>query len=289
MIFYGVLFMREIHTSLITDTVCSLLLDAAYDIGRDVTFALDRAASVEISPIGADVLSQLLENYAIASSERIAVCQDTGMAVLFFDIGREVVICGGEFEDAVNEGVRRAYTNGHLRKSIVSDPLFERKNTLDNTPAVIHTRIVAGDHMDILAVPKGFGSENMSAIAMLVPADGPEGVKRFIVDTVKKAGPNPCPPVVVGVGIGGTMEYAAIMAKKATARMIGLHNPDPRYASLEAEVLDEINSLGIGPAGLGGRTTALAVNIDFSPTHIAGMPVAVNICCHAARHSRAVL
>lgn len=211
------------------------------------------------------------------------------MAVLFVDVGQEVHFTGGDYEQAIHEGVRQAYREGYLRKSVVSDPLFDRKNTGDNTPAVIHTRIVPGDKVHILATAKGFGSENMSAVKMLVAADGEEGVLNFIVDTVKKAGPNPCPPVIVGVGIGGTMEQAALMAKKMTARSLDAWNADPRYRALEEKALKAINRLGIGPAGMGGNTTALKVNIDFAPTHIAGMPAAINMCCHAARHGERTL
>ena len=212
------------------------------------------------------------------------VCQDTGMAVLFMEYGDRVVIENGSFEEAVQEGVRRAYTDGYLRKSVVDDPVFDRVNTRDNTPAIIYTSIVSGDKIHILAGCKGFGSENMSSVKMLTPSAGVEGVKKFIMDVVRYAGPNPCPPIVVGVGIGGTFEKAAMLSKKATLRPIDTHNPDSRYAALEDELLEEINKTGFGPAGLGGCTTALGVNIETFPTHIAGMPVAVNICCHAARH-----
>lgn len=211
------------------------------------------------------------------------------MAIVFAEVGQDVHIEGGDFEAAINEGVREAYREGYLRKSIVNDPLFNRVNTKDNTPAVIHTRIVPGDKLRLLVTPKGFGSENMSRMKMLVPADGVEGVKRFVVETVVEAGPNPCPPVIVGVGIGGSMEKAALMAKRMTARAVGSHNGDPRYAELESQILAAINRSGVGPAGIGGRNTALCVNIDFFPTHIAGLPVAVNVCCHAARHAEGVL
>ena len=221
--------------------------------------------------------------------EEIPLCQDTGMAVLFVEYGDKVCVQNGSFEDAVQQGVREAYDEGYLRKSVVSDPVFDRVNTRDNTPAIIHTKIVSGDKIKITAGGKGFGSENMSAIKMLTPAYGVEGVKQFILDTVRAAGPNPCPPIVVGVGIGGTFERAAQLAKKATFRAIDTHNPDERYASLEDELLEKINEMGFGPAGLGGKTTALGVNIETSPTHIAGMPVAVNICCHAARHASATV
>ena len=281
--------MREIKSIHIEDKIRELLLEASYVIGADIQNAIDRALQNEPSPAGKAVLGQIAENNQIAASERVAICQDTGMAVIFIDVGQDIAIVGGALNDAINNGVRRAYAEGYLRKSVVSDPLYDRINTKDNTPAIIHTRIVPGDKIDILVTPKGFGSENMSAIKMLVPADGEAGVRSFIIETVEKAGPNPCPPVIVGVGIGGTMEMAAIMAKRMTARPIDQRNADPRYAALEQSVLNNINKLGIGPGGVGGRTTALAVNIDYYPTHIASMPVAINICCHAARHAHGVL
>lgn len=276
--------MRQIPVEQITETVKNLFISANYEIGADVENAVRRAAETEQSPIGRQVLCQLCENYRIAREDRIAICQDTGMAVLFIDIGQDAHFTGGDFEAAVNEGVRQAYKEGYLRKSIVSDPIFDRKNTGDNTPAVLHLRIVPGDKVRFLITAKGFGSENMSAVKMCVPADGEKGVVDFIVDTARRAGPNPCPPMVIGVGVGGTMEQAALLAKRMTARAVGSHHPDPRYAAMEAEALARINRLGIGPAGIGGQTTALCVNMDYLPTHIAGMPVAVNICCHAARH-----
>lgn len=281
--------MREIHVSALTECVKELFLQANYEIGPDVERAVCRACREEKSPVGKDVLCQIAENYKIAREEKVAICQDTGMAVLFLEIGQDVHFTGGDFEAAVNEGVRQAYARGCLRKSVVADPLYDRINTRDNTPAVIHTRIVPGDKVHILVTAKGFGSENMSAVKMLVAADGEQGVLDFIVDTVRKAGPNPCPPVIVGVGIGGTMEQAALMAKKMTARSLDSHNADPRYRSLEEKALAAINRLGIGPAGIGGTTTALKVNIDFAPTHIAGMPAAINMCCHAARHAEKTL
>jgi fumarate hydratase subunit alpha len=231
----------------------------------------------------------IIKNNKIASSEEIAICQDTGLAVLFIALGQDVQITDGDFSEAINQGVREAYQEGYLRKSVVDDPVFERKNTKTNTPAVIYTDIVSGDKIKLLVMPKGFGSENMSALSMLKPADGPEGIVDFIVETVKKAGPNPCPPTIIGVGIGGTADKAMVIAKKAIARKIGEHNQNQQYAAMEKEALEKINHLGIGPAGLGGRTTALAVNIDYLPTHIAGMPVAVNVCCHAARHAEGIL
>ena len=249
---------------------------------------MERGAARETSPTARNVLEQIAESYKIAREERIAICQDTGMAVFFIEVGQEVHVIG-PFEEAVNEAVRVAYRDGYLRKSVVAEPMFDRVNTRDNTPAIIHTRLVPGEQIHILFIAKGFGSENMSRIAMFPPAAGVEGMKRFVVDAVREAGPNPCPPVIVGVGVGGDFEQAAMTAKRMTARPVGSHNADPRYAALEEELLEEINALGVGPAGIGGATTALAVNIDFRPTHIAGMPVAVNMCCHCARHAETTL
>lgn len=280
---------RFINSAEITKAVKKLLMDCNYFIGGDIMDALTRARGTETSPVGKSVLDQIIENDKIAASEEIPLCQDTGMAVLFVEYGDKVCVENGSFDDAVNEGVRQAYSEGYLRKSVVSDPVFDRVNTKDNTPAIIHTKIVSGNKIHITAGGKGFGSENMSAIKMLTPSYGVEGVKQFILDTVRAAGPNPCPPIVVGVGIGGTFERAAQLAKKATFRPINTHNPDSRYTELEDELLSEINKMGFGPAGLGGNTTALGVNIETSPTHIAGMPVAVNICCHAARHASATI
>ena len=275
---------RRIKAYDVTAAVKKLFMDCNYFIGSDIMNALESACENEQSPVGKSVLSQIIENDKIAAKEEIPLCQDTGMAVLFVEYGDKVVIEDGSFDEAVNEGVRQAYEEGCLRKSVVSDPVFDRVNTRDNTPAIIHTKIVSGNTIKITAGGKGFGSENMSAIKMLTPSYGVEGVKQFILDTVFKAGPNPCPPIVVGVGIGGTFERAAQLAKKATFRPIVTKNEDERYAALEDELLSEINKMGFGPAGLGGNTTAIGVNIETSPTHIAGMPVAVNICCHAARH-----
>ena len=280
---------RKIKAETITQTVKKLFMDCNYFIGKDIMCALETAYEKETSPVGKSVLSQIIENDKIAADEQVPLCQDTGMAILFVEYGDKVVVEDGSFEDAVNEGVRQAYDEGYLRKSVVTDPVFDRINTKDNTPAVIHTRIVNGSQIKILAGGKGFGSENMSAIKMLTPSYGIEGGKQFVLDTVRSAGPNPCPPIVVGVGIGGTFERAAQLAKKATFRSIDTHNEDERYASLEDELLNEINKMGFGPAGLGGNTTALGVNVETAPTHIAGMPVAVNICCHAARHASAVI
>ena len=276
---------RRIKAYDVTAAVKKLFMDCNYFIGNDIMNALESACENEQSPVGKSVLSQIIENDKIAAKEEIPLCQDTGMAVLFVEYGDKVVIEDGSFDEAVNEGVRQAYSDGCLRKSVVSDPVFDRVNTRDNTPAIIHTKIVSGNTIKITAGGKGFGSENMSAIKMLTPSYGVEGVKQFILDTVFKAGPNPCPPIVVGVGIGGTFERAAQLAKKATFRPIDTKNEDERYAALEDELLTEINKMGFGPAGLGGNTTAIGVNIETSPTHIAGMPVAVNICCHAARHA----
>ncbi len=281
--------MREISAETIQKTVYDLILRASYRIGDDVCRAVSEAREKEPSPAGRAVLGQLLDNYAIAREEGVAICQDTGMCVIFLDVGQDVHITGGDLNEALNRAVHDAYTEGYLRKSVVRDPLYQRENTRDNTPAVVHTRIVPGENIDILVTPKGFGSENMSRIKMLVPADGEQGVIDFVVDAVRQAGPNPCPPVIVGVGIGSTMEGAALMAKRMTARSLDEPNPDPRYGELEQKILRRINALGIGPAGIGGRCTALAVNIMTAPTHIAGMPVAVNLCCHAARHAHAVL
>lgn len=278
---------RQIKAETVTQTVKQLFLDCNYFIGKDIMTALEKARENEKSKVGKSVLTQIIENDKLAAKEEVPLCQDTGMAILFVEYGDKVVIEDGSFEDAVNEGVRQAYKDGYLRKSVVNDPVFDRLNTKDNTPAIIHTRIVKGDKIKITAGGKGFGSENMSAIKMLTPSYGIEGVKKFILDTVRTAGPNPCPPIVVGVGIGGTFERCAQLAKKATFRAIDTHNEDERYAKLEDELLESINKMGFGPAGLGGTTTAIGVNIETSPTHIAGMPVSVNICCHAARHASA--
>lgn len=278
---------RQIKAETVTETVKQLFLDCNYFIGKDIMTAIEKARENEKSEVGKSVLTQIIENDKLAAKEEVPLCQDTGMAILFVEYGDKVVIEDGSFEDAVNEGVRQAYKDGYLRKSVVNDPVFDRLNTKDNTPAIIHTRIVKGDKIKITAGGKGFGSENMSAIKMLTPSYGIDGVKKFILDTVRTAGPNPCPPIVVGVGIGGTFERCAQLAKKATFRAIDTHNADERYAKLEDELLESINKMGFGPAGLGGTTTAIGVNIETSPTHIAGMPVAVNICCHAARHASA--
>lgn len=281
--------MREVNVKVIQQTVKELFLEANYVIGKDILDKLRQQYETEESPIGKSVLNQIIKNDEIAAEEKIALCQDTGMAVVFIELGQEVAVVGGDFNDAINQGVKQAYTKGYLRKSVVNDPLFDRVNTKYNIPAITHITIVPGDKITINVTAKGFGSENMSRIKMLKPADGIQGVKDFIVKTAVEAGPNPCPPIILGVGIGGTMEMAAILAKKATTRPVGEHNSDVRYARLEDEILNEINKSGIGPAGLGGRTTALSVNIEYFPTHIAGLPVAVNICCHAARHAQRVI
>ncbi|MEN6315994.1 MAG: fumarate hydratase [Clostridiaceae bacterium] len=280
--------MKEIKVSQIIEAVEQLCMNANYDLNGDILEALKEGVRCEKSSTGRRVLEQLVENAEIASAERMAICQDTGMAVVFIEIGQDVHITGGSLVDAINEGVRRGYAKGFLRKSVVSDPL-DRKNTGDNTPAVIHFDIKMGDSLKIILAPKGFGSENMSAVRMLKPADGVDGVRRFIEETVENAGPNPCPPVVVGVGIGGTMEKAAILAKKALLRPVSRHNPKEEIKNLETEMLERINRLGIGPAGLGGLLTAMAVNIEVFPTHIAGLPVAVNMSCHVTRHAEVVL
>lgn len=281
--------MREINAKEIKNKVKELFLKANYHIGEDVLAALKKAREEEVSETGRSVLDMLIENYRIASEEEIAICQDTGLAILFIEIGQEVHIAEGNFKESVNEGVKEAYVEGYLRKSTVDDPVFTRKNTGTNTPAIIYSDIVSGDKIKFIVTPKGFGSENMSALAMMKPADGPESIKDFVVKIIKTAGPNPCPPTIVGVGLGGTADKAFTIAKKATLRKIGEHNQDERYAQMEREILERVNNLGIGPGGLGGKITSLAVNIEYFPTHIAGMPVAVNVCCHAARHAEGIL
>ncbi len=281
--------MREIHVSTITDAVAGLAVSACCRLPGVMYDALREAAEKEASPAGRDVLRQLVVNADIAREENMPICQDTGLAVVFAEVGQDVHIIGGSFEEAVNRGIAKGYTEGYLRKSSVAEPLFERRNTGDNTPAVLHVRLVPGDRLRLRLAPKGAGSENKSALRMLVPADGIEGVKRFVVDTVRAAGSSPCPPMVVGVGIGGNMELAALCAKRAAARDVDTHNADPRYAALEDELLRLVNDLGTGPQGLGGITTAFKVNVEFCATHIASLPVAVNINCHAARHADTVL
>lgn len=277
--------MRDIHVDQIVSAVARLSVEACCRLPQTMVDSLHRHAEQEPSPAGRDVLHQLLENARIAADESTPICQDTGLVVIFADIGQDVHIVGGSFEEAINKGVAEGYTKGYLRKSSVACPLFERTNTGDNTPAIIHTRIVPGDKFKMLVAPKGAGSENKGGLAMLIPADGIEGVKKFVVDTIVKAGGSPCPPMVIGVGIGGNMEMACLSAKRAAVRDIEECNPDSRFAELEAELLRLVNNTGIGPQGLGGRTTALAVNVEYCATHIASLPVAVNINCHAARHA----
>ena len=275
---------RTVQTEIITETIKKMCIEANYSLSSDMVKAMRKAEEKEESVLGKQILAQLQDNLEIAASDMIPICQDTGMAVVFLEVGQDVHFEGGSFEDAVNEGVRRGYTEGFLRKSVVGDPIL-RENTKDNTPAVIHTRIVEGDRVKITVAPKGFGSENMSRVFMLKPAEGLEGVKNAILTAVKDAGPNACPPLVVGVGIGGTFEKCALMAKKALTREVGKHSDIPYVRKLEEEMLEKINCLGIGPGGLGGTVTALAVNVNTYPTHIAGLPVAVNICCHVNKHT----
>ena len=277
--------MKEIHVNTISQAVARLAVQACCHLPCDMMAALQKAHDKEPSPVGRSILDQLLSNASIAAHEEVPICQDTGLAVVFAEVGQDVYIVGGSFEDAVNSGVAQGYVSGYLRKSSVAEPLFERKNTGDNTPAVLHTRLVPGDSILLRLAPKGAGSENKSVVKMLVPADGIEGVRKVVLDTVLAAGPNSCPPMVVGVGLGGNLELAALLAKKACARDITSVNQDPRYAALEEELLSLINKTGIGPQGLGGRTTALKVHVEWAPTHIASLPVAVNINCHAARHA----
>lgn len=279
---------REISARIITETIKELFIGANIELERDALSLLERAKETETSERAVDVLAQILENARIAGEDRMPLCQDTGLAIVFVELGQEVHVTDGDFSEAVQAGVREAYRDGLLRKS-VCDPL-DRSNTGDNTPAVIHTEIVPGRRITIQVMPKGGGSENMSSVAMLIPADGLDGIKRYVVDQVAKAGPNPCPPTIIGVGIGGNLETAAILAKKALLRPLGEPNGrDARLAKLEQELLARINRLGIGPQGYGGATTALAVHCEMTPCHIAGLPVAVNIQCHAVRHARAVI
>jgi fumarate hydratase subunit alpha len=281
--------MREISVVDIANSVGRLCQQANFDIGEDVMEALKQAREKEESTLGQQVLDQILENDSIATNENIPICQDCGTAVVFLELGQDAHVTGGDLYTAVEEGVRRGYEDGYLRKSIVSQPFSARANTKDNTPAVIHLDMVPGDCLKITVMPKGGGSENMSRLAMLTPAKGRQGVIDFVVKSVSEAGSNPCPPVVVGVGIGGTADKATILAKKALLRRVGTPNPDPEIAELEREILKLVNDLGVGPQGFGGRTTALAVHAEVFPTHIAMMPVAVNLNCHAARHKEAIL
>ncbi len=280
--------MRNVHTDILISNLKEMCIEANLELANDVSSRIISAAENEESELGKKILEQLVLNMKIAADEKIPICQDTGMAVVFLEIGQDVHIEGMNLNDAINEGVRQGYREGYLRKSVVGDPLL-RKNTGDNTPAVIHTTIVPGDRIKMTVAPKGFGSENMSGIFMLKPADGEEGVKNAIISAVKNAGPNACPPVVVGVGIGGTFEMSAILAKKALLRPLGEHSPLPHIKAMEEELLAKLNELKIGPGGLGGKTTALGINIETYPTHIAGLPVAVNICCHVNRHVTRVI
>ena len=281
--------MRELDVARVTEVVAKLAVDACTYLGDDVVAFFEKAIDREASETGRDVLTQLLENANLARDANKPLCQDTGLAVVFLEIGQDVHLAGGSLEDAVNEGVRKGYTEGYLRKSAVADPIGARKNTGDNTPAMLHVRVVPGDKVRITVAPKGGGAENMSAIGMLKPAQGRQGAIDFIVDTVSKAGPNPCPPIMVGVGLGGTFEKAAYLAKHSLLREVGSTNPEPRLAELEDELEKRCNDLGIGPAGLGGTVSVLDVFIEELPAHIASMPVAVNIQCHSARHKEVVL
>ena len=280
--------MREVNVSIITDNIKEMCIEANHFLTDDMKNVFENAVKNEESALGKQVLGQLEENLKVAGEDMIPICQDTGMAVVFINVGQEVHLTGGDITEAINEGVRRGYVDGYLRKSVVKDPIY-RENTKDNTPAVIHFNIVPGDKIDITVAPKGFGSENMSRVFMLKPADGIEGVKEAILTAVKDAGPNACPPMVVGVGIGGTFEKCAYLAKKALTRDLNEESPVEYVRDLEKEMLEKINKLGIGPGGLGGTQTALAINIETYPTHIAGLPVAVNICCHVNRHSHRVI
>ena len=280
--------MKTINVNEIIKTVKELSIEANYYLPNDVKEAIEKAEKNEKWPIANNILNKILENSQIAATEKMPICQDTGMACVFVDIGQDVHITGGSLEEAINEGVRQGYAEGFLRKSVVKDPLH-RVNTNDNTPALIYYNMVPGDKVKITEAPKGFGSENMSRIAMLKPSDGLEGVKNFVLETVRMAGPNPCPPIVIGIGIGGSFDKAAYLAKKALIRPVNENNTDEFYGNLEKELLEEVNKIGIGPQGFGGKTTALALNIETYPTHIAGLPVAVNINCHATRHKERVL
>ena len=280
--------MKTINVNEIIKTVKELSIEANYYLPNDLKEAIEKAEKNEKWPIANNILNKILENSQIAATEKMPICQDTGMACVFIDIGQDVHITGGSLEEAINEGVRQGYAEGFLRKSVVKDPLH-RVNTNDNTPALIYYNMVPGDKVKITVAPKGFGSENMSRIAMLKPSDGLEGVKNFVLETVRMAGPNPCPPIVIGIGIGGSFDKAAYLAKKALIRPVNENNTDEFYGNLEKELLEEVNKIGIGPQGFGGKTTALALNIETYPTHIAGLPVAVNINCHATRHKERVL
>lgn len=279
--------MREINVSEVTKTVSKLCMDSCYYLPEELLAKFKSAVAEEESPLGREILGTIIENAELAKRKAVPICQDTGLTVVFMEIGQDVHFVGGDLYTAIHAGVADGYVNGYLRKSSVDDPLFVRKNTNDNTPAIIHTTIVPGDKVKVIVCPKGCGSENMGAMKMLKPADGVEGVIKFVVDTVRSAGPNPCPPVTVGVGIGGNMEKAALLAKYSLTRKVGEHNANPQYAELEEKLLELVNKTGVGPSGLGGSTTAIAVNIEYAPTHIGGLPVAVNLNCHAARRAEA--
>lgn len=279
--------MREINVSEVTKTVSKLCMDSCYYLPEELLAKFKSAVVEEESPLGREILGTIIENAELAKRKAVPICQDTGLTVVFMEIGQNVHFVGGDLYTAIHAGVADGYVNGYLRKSSVDDPLFVRKNTNDNTPAIIHTTIVSGDKVKVIVCPKGCGSENMGAMKMLKPADGVEGVIKFVVDTVRSAGPNPCPPVTVGVGIGGNMEKAALLAKYSLTRKVGEHNANPQYAELEEKLLELVNKTGVGPSGLGGSTTAVAVNIEYAPTHIGGLPVAVNLNCHAARRAEA--
>ena len=281
--------MKEINVRKIEDAIASMCSEIAVVYNRPIRRALEKAKEAETGERASAVMEMLIENAEIAEKENIPICQDTGMAIVFLKIGQEVHLCGGSLNEAVNRGVERGYGENYLRASVVADPLYERKNTKTNTPAVIYTEITEGEEVEIEIMAKGFGSENKSAVKMLTPADGEKGVIDFVVETVKNAGPNACPPFVIGVGIGGTFDYCAVLSKKELLRNVDEHNPDEKFAKLEEVLLNEINALNIGPMGFHGKTTALAVQIEQAPTHIAGMPVAVNVCCHVCRHAKAVI
>ena len=279
---------NKIHVNKLTEAVREMVIECNYSLPQDVKNKLQEYHRLEEWPLAKQLLGDIIENSDIAHNERVPICQDTGMVVIFLEIGQDVQLVGGNLSDAINEGVRQGYDQGFLRKSVVADPL-NRENTKDNTPAVIHTEIVPGNEIHLTVAPKGFGSENMSKLKMLKPAEGKEGLVDFVLEAITTAGGNPCPPIIVGVGVGGTMEKAALLAKKAAIRSTEDRNPNPYYEQLERELLDKVNSLGIGPQGFGGKSTALAVNIEYYPTHIAGLPVAVNINCHVARHLSKVI
>ena len=281
--------MKEINVRKIEDAIASMCSEIAVVYNRPIRRALEKAKEAETGERASAVMEMLIENAEIAEKENIPICQDTGMAIVFLKIGQEVHLCGGSLNEAVNRGVERGYGENYLRASVVADPLYERRNTKTNTPAVIYTEITEGEEVEIEIMAKGFGSENKSAVKMLTPADGEKGVIDFVVETVKNAGPNACPPFVIGVGIGGTFDYCAVLSKKALLRNADEHNPDEKFAKLEEVLLNKINALNIGPMGFHGKTTALAVQIEQAPTHIAGMPVAVNVCCHVCRHAKAVI